>query len=342
MADDDFGAGLETNPVTVPETQIVPTNDGITDDLGLQWFRSRFEGLPEDGDLSTLTEFFTETQKTAQEAQERAERLEAQLADLSVKAMQTPTEAAAANIAATGAAVGEAKKETERRYKAAKAVDPRLMPYLGGAFSAPGEDGFYRPTADYKNEPGVRLACDAINEGLQTQRQILNDFTTDPYAATDHLFDASSTAKQMREEMAALRKQNEEMQARFAQQISPLQQGQEEAALTALISRNLDILATKDGQKFTPLGEMFNRMVAKPADGGLGIDPMVAIEEVKRTAAAMAPPKVEKKKPRMTSFAQRTSNGVNFIPEQNGRAHTNGASRWQTSFREMGVPISTE
>lgn len=358
---EDFGAGiLDTNGGGGESL------DFSGDDPFMGQVRTLFSGLPEDGTPETFRDYVLELQEKADKAtqlEEQNRAFQAQLAEQMQRQQSaqnnglpnpgggqpTPAEQnAAANIA-------EARAEAKRRYEAAQSVDPLLQPYLGSDFAQVDANGRYIPTEKFQYQPAVQQACNAMNAQLEYQRRILGDLTTDPYAFVNEGVTHSPVLAELRAELAAMRKQQDEQQKLFQERLSPLQQHQQEQALNAMVQDNHALLTmpkpgSPEERAWSPAGMMFNQLIqVDEATGKPRMDPAAALEMVK-PLAGLTPPPPPKPKPQTRLSPPRLSarvaghgggayGGVNRVPEMAGRGPREGQMPFRMRLEDLGPAI---
>lgn len=271
MADleDDFAAGLETEPTQVVETQ-------VSADPVLEWAKSQFDGLPDDATPDGFADAITEWQTKAAKATEYEQKIAEYEAMIQAQhAAQQQQQAAAPQQAAP---VETPTQAAQRRFEAIK-LDAALAPYLTEQYVEVDQYGMFKPKMMV---PQVMTACDLKNKSMIRQREIGEALTTDLYGTIDEGFQHSNTYQQLQTKLA-------ELEARFEQQVAPLRKSAEELAAERFLYQNQNLLYAADpanpqGFVPTPAGELYGTLVSK------GMSPDDALEIAKTMSAKLAPP----------------------------------------------------
>ena len=320
LTNDDFGAGLETEQTNAP---VIEQNTG--EDTFVSEFQSMFD-VQSDAPITreSIAEYMTRMNTEAQEAaalREKVTSYEQQLAELASRQPEPPTQQTQA----------EAKAEAKRRYEMAK-VDAHLLPFLQASVVDQDAQGYYKPKAEYQFNPQVLQACQAKNAQLQSHATFLNDLTSDPYAVNEELVSNSQTVRALQQQLA-------EFQKKIDERLAPIQQQTQETALVNFVRNNLPILSDpKDPSKWSPAGELFNRLV-----GEQKMSPEAALELVKPIAnlSAPAPAKQTKKAPqRIEGIKSRMNGGAVRHQEVNAHGPLNGKRPWRMTMADVNAMFS--
>ena len=332
-------------------------NGAAAPDVFLNEARTLFEGLPEDISRDGFRDYVLGLQTKADEAATKLGQYESQLAQQMVagqgQGQPEPNapqadNAAAAAVANAAQAAGASKSQAKRVYEAAAQMDPMLQPYIGNNYSTLDANGMYQPTEGYRLQPAVLKACQAMNASLDHQRRILQDFTRDPYTATNEFVQHSPWAQQMQERYDALQAKLEAQQKTFEERLTPLQAQSQEQALQQLVNDNHSILVKPQvagkPPEWSPAGEMFNRMVnGDPAAGIPKTDPQVALVYIKQMQSAFAPPPAAKKPPKqqtpIAALTRRITNSPALVQEMNGHRPGEGTQQFRQRLRDLPPPI---
>lgn len=329
MADEAFGEGLELDSNGAIETQADPV---------MEWVRQNFDNVPDDMTPDTFRSWVNDTQSAADrvaELQDQQAKYEAMLAQRQMEQQAPEPEK-------------PVQTSRERRYKP-PTFDSALAPYLTDSFVELNARGDYVQKAGRPWDQNVETACKQMNAVRAYERKFAEELVKDPYAFGAEVLEESPTIAKLREEIAELRKQQEDRFNQFAERIDPMQLSMKEQALVGLIGSNRSLLiddSNKTEPRWTLAGEQFNRAIASREEGGLGLEPQEALEFVKPFAtAAAATAKRMGTRTQPQAFANRITN-MNNGSSRNQERPTNQQPRASTPFRrtleDLGPPISIE
>lgn len=365
---DDFGAGLDS-ALDAPMIGVDTSGGGGTatlDDAGgygsgggspnpfLSRARELWTGIPEDATEETIRDYVLDLQQQAARAQEIADRNKLYESEL---AQRLERERLAAEQQQTSQSQRQAAEQAEanRKYKAYQALDQSARQYLTDQFVELDKNGNYIPNEKFQFTDVVRDACRKMNEQVNSQRRLIEDFTSDPYAFGSEILRNAPELAEMRKEMEERFKKLEEREKAFNEQINPLQARMQQEALNDLIRQNAELLVedkpnAQGEAQWSIAGDRFMFLTTPVDQGGAGMDPNLALQVVEPLRGYKKPtPKQKPNKPALNLGARMSgqngfngNNGGHRPSEVQARnPQRDGTPPWRQTLTQLGNAIST-
>jgi len=215
--------------------------------------------LPEDITADKFADDIVAWRTQAAEAEELRKKVaEYEAAQAASYQAQQAQEAAKAQAAAQSQAAQQAAdQKPKRRFEPVRLedVDQQLLNEQYAEFDE--KMGLWKPKVMV---PQVMNAVDRKNRALRQQREIADNFMTDPYAFLDEGVVHTPAYQRLAEEVATLRRQLDE-------RVEPLQKTAEDLAEARFMSQNATVLfqpspTNPNDQVYSPAGEMFSMLVS--------------------------------------------------------------------------------